>query len=441
MLLHNAISKNWFTRRFLDRTLNWALPTLGMLFLLAGIYLHLPPLTGGGLIATAFWVGFAIRRSRTNRQQHTGLPPTISVTQPSPDTTELSEVPQSRPEKLTDLGMLVEEMLSHGRFALLLRPQIISNLSSGQHDRTRAALNEAMTIVPAGEVMLAEGDELADEGRFTENEVDRNRYARVTVEDFLLDRYLVTNRQFHHFVASCGYEQMSLWDPSILAAVLDFVDDTGAPGPKFWKNGRYPRGEEDYPVVGISWYEAVAYARWIGKRLPTDAEWVKAASWPVPVAAGVWQQRKFPWGNAMERNRANLWGTGPGRTVPIDQYADGASVGGVHQLVGNVWEWTTCDFGYDDLDGPLQSTTMGSALMKSLRGGAFDTYFESQATCHFRSGDHPLARKRNVGFRCALSACDVLSLPHVKEVETANGSLEYEDDASAFEPQLSEVGT
>jgi iron(II)-dependent oxidoreductase len=229
---------------------------------------------------------------------------------------------------------------------------------------------------------------------------------------------------------------MSLWDPSILAAVLDFVDQTGAPGPRCWRDGRYPRGEDDYPVVGISWYEAAAFARWVGKRLPTDAEWVKAASWPVPVAAGVWQQRKYPWGNAMERTRANLWGSGPGRTVPIDQYTEGASVGGVHQLVGNVWEWTTGDFGYDDLDRPLLAEPISSAVMKTLRGGAFDTYFESQSTCQFTSGDHPLARKHNIGFRCALSTCDVFATARSEASEAVDDDCREISETSIKSTQV-----
>ena len=124
-----------------------------------------------------------------------------------------------------------------------------------------------MALVPDGEVAL--------------EETDSPRV--VAVQRLFLDRYPVTNREYYEFVAAGGYQQMALWDESILPAVLDFVDRTDQPGPKYWENGCYPAGEERHPVVGVSWYEAAAYARWVGKRLPSDAEWVKAGCWPVPL--------------------------------------------------------------------------------------------------------------------------------------------------------------
>jgi iron(II)-dependent oxidoreductase len=226
------------------------------------------------------------------------------------------------------------------------------------------------------------------------------------VEAMFLDRYPVTNRQFYAFVDAGGYEQMSIWDPQIWTAVFDFVDATGAPGPRFWKHGRYPRGEEDFPVVGVSWYEAAAYARWVGKRLPSEAEWFKAGSWPVPLSDKKQWQRKFPWGDTMDRERCNLWGSGPGKAVAVTEFSAGVSVGGVYQLIGNVWEWTSGNFGASEA---AHQDLILPAPMKGIRGGAFDTYFENQATCQFQSGESPLSRKHNIGFRCALGMCDVAS--------------------------------
>jgi iron(II)-dependent oxidoreductase len=158
-------------------------------------------------------------------------------------------------------------------------------------------------------------------------------------------------------------------------------------------------------VVGVCWHEAQAFARWVGKRLPSDAEWVKAGSWPVPVAQNNRLQRKYPWGDMFVPKCANTWHAGVGRTVPVSQFADGVSVGGVHQLIGNVWEWTSSNMRAEDQPG---NTLTFDVPTKSLRGGAFDTYFENQATCHFQSGDGMLARKPNIGFRCAVGVGDLI---------------------------------
>jgi len=243
----------------------------------------------------------------------------------------------------------------------------------------------------------------------------------------------VTNGQFYEFVASGGYQQTSLWEPSILPAVLDFVDRSGLPGPRYWQDGCFPAGEENHPVVGVSWYEASAYARWLGKRLPTDAEWVKAGSWPVPISPTTREQRRYPWGDGMDRGRANLWGSGPMRTVPVEDFTEGVSVGGVYQLIGNVWEWTSGNFrGIDYGDGAVELP----APMKSIRGGAFDTYFDNQATCQFQSGENPLHRRHNIGFRCAVGVCDLmLYRPKPTEAEPAS----FPDDVEQSDPQAEEV--
>jgi iron(II)-dependent oxidoreductase len=241
----------------------------------------------------------------------------------------------------------------------------------------------------------------------------------IQVEGFFLDRFPVTNREFYQFVSEGGYEQMALWDESIWPAVLGFVDRTGQSGPRYWEGGTFTDGQDDHPVVGVSWYEACAYARWTGKRLPTDPEWVKAGSWPVMSESGQPVQRKFPWGDAMDRKRAKVWGSGPEGTVPVNWMPEGASLGGVQHLVGNVWEWTTSAFGAWE---PASHKIETNLPLKSIRGGAFDTYFDMQATCQFQSGENPLARKHNIGFRCALGFCDVI---HMADGPDANATQEF----------------
>jgi gamma-glutamyl hercynylcysteine S-oxide synthase len=312
-----------------------------------------------------------------------------------------------------DTAGLVAQMLAQSRYTLLLRRQIAASLPEELFARTLEALREAMALVPSGHVILG-AEEAAGAGEAPREKTRRETEPTgapvlhtsgrlVRVEPFFLDRYPVTNRQFYEFVAAGGYEEMALWDPSVWPAVLDMVDQTGMPGPRFWKDGCYAPGEEDLPIVGVGWYEAAACARWLGKRLPTDAEWVKAACWPVAVAANMLLQRRYPWGDTMDRGRANLWGSGPNRLVAVREFAEGVSVGGVYQLIGNVWEWTGANFQGNPADGELVLSTP----MKSIRGGAFDTYLDNQATGQFQSGENPLLRRHNIGFRCAIGACDL----------------------------------
>jgi iron(II)-dependent oxidoreductase len=327
-----------------------------------------------------------------------------SSTAAAHSTSSAGDDSSSEPAEPVASGDLVEQMLADGRYALLLRPQIIANLTAEQRDEARAAFEDGMAIVPEGEVLVGSNTDPHSISEFDQEDLATRGGTILQVESFYLDRYPVTNRQYQAFVTGGGYEQMAIWEKNIWAAILDFVDSTGCPGPRFWKNGKYPDGQGDMPVVGISWYEASAYARWVGKRLPSDPEWEKAGSWPVHLASGVLSQRKFPWGDTMDRSRANVWGSGWRSLAPVHEFSTGGSVGGIQQLIGNVWEWTTGDFGRGAY--PDRRLTLPMP-MKSVRGGAFDTYFDNQATCQFRSGENPVARKHNIGFRCGLSLCDL----------------------------------
>ncbi|GMQ80252.1 MAG: hypothetical protein BMS9Abin04_212 [Planctomycetia bacterium] len=297
---------------------------------------------------------------------------------------------------------LVESMLAQGRHSLLLRPQVVDNLSEEQLRQTIVALQDDMALVPAGHVALTYDALDPPQDAWDDGQQDRALGCTVHVESVFLDRFAVTNKQYYEFVKNGGYEELAIWDEHVLPAMLDFVDRTGHPGPRWWKDGAPPAGRLNHPVVGVCWYEAVAFARWSGKRLPTDAEWTKAACWPVVIGAGNWVQRKYPWGDTFAAEHSNLWVSGHRQTIPVDACGTGISVGGVHQLVGNVWEWMSGAFGHPD-DASLALP----APMKGIRGGAFDTFFENQATCQFQSGENPLRRKHNIGFRLALGACDL----------------------------------
>ncbi len=374
------------------------------------------------LLQTAGAIGMCCLLVRIVYQRRTPLGEDYELVENRPVPFRPAAKPPSRkPIDPNDKDALVDEMLSQARFALLLRPQIAKTLEESQFHRAIETLEETMGLVPDGDVILGQIDDALYDGRLDADEIAERRGRIVQVERLFLDRFPVTNLQYYEFVAAGGYEQMALWDKQIWTAVLDFVDRTGMPGPRYWRDGCYLEGEENHPVVGVSWYEANAYARWLGKRLPTDAEWVKAGSWPVQLSATARTQRKFPWGESMDPKRANVWNSSVGHIIPVDECSQGVSVGGIYQLIGNVWEWTSGSFHpTDHARGELALTTP----IKNIRGGAFDTYFDNQATCQFQSGEGPLGRRHNIGFRCAVGVCDLtLARPTAGSKQSAEQTI------------------
>jgi iron(II)-dependent oxidoreductase len=214
---------------------------------------------------------------------------------------------------------------------------------------------------------------------------------------FLLAIHPVTNAEFQNFVDDDAYADLELWPQDIWPHLIDFVDQTGHHGPRYWREGRHDVRYADHPVVGVCYYEAMAYVKWVGYRLPDETEWQMAASWLVRSAANT--LRRYPWGDSLDTDKCNIWASSIAHTVPVDKYEAGAAPNGVKQLIGNVWEWTNSDFLVTDTEG---NPVVGDMLLKGIRGGAFDTYFPSQATSVFRTGLAGLARAHNVGFRCAI---------------------------------------
>lgn len=253
--------------------------------------------------------------------------------------------------------------------------------------KARQKLDAALALVPEGVICMSP----------TLDEQLPGQEQDSTVYPFLLDVFAVTNARFQHFVDAGGYDELELWPRDIWPHLIEMQDLTGHPGPRYWRQGRHNQQLANHPVVGVSWFEADAFARWLGQRLPTEAEWQMAASWHIKSEADI--LRRFPWGDAMDQEKCNTWNSRVGGIVPVDAYPNGAAPNGVQQLIGNVWEWTASPFDIHDSEG---RPVMGEMPLRALRGGAFDTYFEFQATSVFRTGLITLARTHNTGFRCAM---------------------------------------
>jgi ergothioneine biosynthesis protein EgtB len=229
---------------------------------------------------------------------------------------------------------------------------------------------------------------------------------KVYLQTYRMDLTPVTNGDFIKFVKAGGYEDYKYW----LADGWDLVQAQGWKAPLYWENnkdGRWVkkdfRGlheiEPDEPVVNVSYYEADAYARWAGKRLPTEAEWEKAASWNENL------QRKtmYPWGDAEPTPRhANLMESWIWSPTKIGSYPEGRSYYGCHQMVGDVWEWTSSEYVlYPGFMSKFQEYTDKWAInQKVLRGGCFATP-SKQIRNSYRNYFKPHERILFSGFRCA----------------------------------------
>jgi gamma-glutamyl hercynylcysteine S-oxide synthase len=230
----------------------------------------------------------------------------------------------------------------------------------------------------------------------------------VDVASFLIDRAPVTNEQYIAFLEAGGYDDARHWTD----AGWTWLKETGKTNPGFWSHdgatwtvqryGRQVPVAPKEPVQHVSFHEAQAFATWAGKRLPTEAEWEKAASWGPDN-----RKRRFPWGDdALDDAHANLGQRAFG-PAEVGAYPSGVSAYGCHQMLGDVWEWTSSDFqpypGYEWFPYKEYSEVFYGTDYKVLRGGSWATHISSIRNT-FRNWDYPIRRQIFAGFRCARDA-------------------------------------
>ena len=244
-----------------------------------------------------------------------------------------------------------------------------------------------MVLIPAGKFIMGTSDEEEQlvirqlgGGELVEHPqwfLSEKPQRAVHVDSFYINNFEVTNADYQKF-----------------------IDATGHVAPRHWENRKHPEGEDNFPVVYVSWKDANAYCRWVGKRLPTEIEWEKAAR---GTDARIW-----PWGNVFDITMCNVesWeGSGP---KPVGSYPQGASPYGIYDMAGNVWEWT--DSWYDAYPGSTFTTTEFGQKFRVLRGGSW-YHYDSLGPIGARTPSRDRGTEDHIsyvaGFRCAIGQDEI----------------------------------
>jgi ergothioneine biosynthesis protein EgtB len=230
---------------------------------------------------------------------------------------------------------------------------------------------------------------------------------QIFLQDYGIDRALVSNGDFIDFIRDGGYQNFRWW----FSEGWEAVNRDGWRAPLYWElhdgnwmirdfSGLHPAASKAIePVSHVSFYEASAFAKWAGKRLPTEAEWEKAAMF----TADQNERSVFPWGNeAVNLARANLFENGLWSVAPIGAYPAGQNSHGCQQMIGDVWEWTTSDYvPYPGFKSEFDEyNDKWFVNQKVLRGGSFATP-QLHIRSTYRNFFHAHERWMVSGFRCA----------------------------------------
>ncbi|MYB96168.1 TonB family protein [Candidatus Poribacteria bacterium] len=264
--------------------------------------------------------------------------------------------------------------------------------------------NTDMVLIPAGEFQMG-SDNGGDEPVHT-----------VYVGAFYMDKYEVTNAQYKAFV-----DANPEWRKEIV-----HQKHGGSTYLNSWAGDNYPNGKENHPVTMVSWDAAMAYAKWVGKRLPTEAEWEKAAR-------GGLTGKKYPWGNSIDASKANygksLDSDGIIKTTPVGSYP--ANGYGLYDMVGNVQEWCL-----DEYDGRVYSK---SPPLRVSRGGGW--YYEAhEVRIANRNASSPLMTLVDYGFRCVRSGIIFNLVESIKFADGTEVKSITKDDIDALRDRPIRLG-
>ena len=281
------------------------------------------------------------------------------------------------------------------------RPGEGRRAANGTGQRDEPATHD-MVHFPGGDVFIGTDDR----SQAYDNERPRTR---LRVEPFLIDRHPVDNGAFMDFIAAGGYRTDAHWSEAGLA----WRTAEQAEAPLFWFRrdgawwtrtlGREAPVDPVLPVCHVSWHEADAFARWTGKRLPTEAEWEVAAGWDPTRARAL----LYPWGDEPATpSRANLDAVRLGPAAP-GSHPGNVSPLGCYGMIGDVWEWTSSCFlpypGFEAFPYPEYSEVFFGDEYRVLRGGSWATR-PGAIRNTFRNWDYPQRRQIFSGFRCASDA-------------------------------------
>ncbi|MCS7026615.1 MAG: formylglycine-generating enzyme family protein [Bryobacteraceae bacterium] len=232
------------------------------------------------------------------------------------------------------------------------------------------AAEPGMVFIPGGEFLRGRSYALPDDGLKWVPEVlmDDRPVRPVYVDPFYMDAHEVTNAEYAVFVQATKHRP-----------------------PYHWPEGRVPAGKENHPVVNVSWEDASAYARWAGKRLPTEAEWERACR-------GLREGAKFWWGESKPTSEVARFNAVDGPQA-VGQCKPNPF--GLYDMAGNVWEWTAdwYDRNYYATAPSRNPTGPATGRYRVIRGGSWADV-EKYLTCAYRSWARPAERSPNIGFRC-----------------------------------------